>query len=244
MMENMKLLTLKRQVRRVVIDIESDVRFSLESWLKENIVSSLSEMTEINDIADAMENQQIPREDVLNFINFYGFWNLGEPLFVGEKIFWRAVLKNQEKVIKDDAVNAESFENEESFDESQEDVAKDTGMPVETVEDAEPTETVEDVVIADTISQSKRNRGKWMGLRRWLTVNNFNKSAEQSMTLKEIMAYYHADKGETSNITYEFLRDRLLFDGFIEQNTNAPIEQRVFGVTEPKISLKKKLNKG
>lgn len=229
-MKDIKLLTLKRQSRSVVVEIESDVRFTLETWLKDNLIPS-SEMTETDYIADMIEQPQLSRETLKKFINFYGFWNLEEPVILGDKVLWKVKLKEQVN-------NAdENLETQKEVSSEQE--------PSLPTEDNNVSEVVESqkVVIPDTISKSKKNRGKWMGLRRWLTVNGFNKSEEQRLTLEQIMNYYRADKGSTSNITYEFLRDRLLFDGFVEQNGDVPIKQRIFDVSKPKISLQKKLEK-
>ncbi len=92
------------------------------------------------------------------------------------------------------------------------------------------------------ISRKKRKatngQENWIGLALWLTNRGFKESETTETSLKELMDYHTFDKPKRA-ITYEFLRDRLLYDGFKESYSERPIEERCFNVSQPEIELRR-----
>lgn len=119
-----------------------------------------------------------------------------------------------------------------------------TNITVSASQDVTPTEATAPAPDENTIEQSKQQYGDWVGLRSWLTKNSFNKSRSNRTTypLQTVMDYYNFEKGQHP-ISFEFLRDRLLNDGFKESKTDKPLPQREFNITLPNMKLRRRFRK-
>ena len=86
---------------------------------------------------------------------------------------------------------------------------------------------------SNTIQESKLDKKNWIGLRIWLTKKGFKDTTSGlRYPLSKIMNYYNYDKPDKP-ITYEMLRDRLIFDGFIETETDRSLENHYFNISNP-----------
>lgn len=226
----MELLNRKRIARSALFEIAFDKRVDLENWLDENIVRGGSITTE--EILSAMQEEFTIDEEYSKFIEWY--------LFNKDDIECTPIKNNRLRwnvsVLKKESLDISSVEvDQEMYDKNEYTVFRE--WPTK---DQKAYRNAIAKRKDNTILTSKRRRGDWTGLRLFLTNNGFEESRVGSTSpLKEIMKYYDFEK-PNKEISYEFLRDRLLYDGLKEFDLDKPLEQHTFNITQPNLELRQR----
>lgn len=227
----MELINRKRRARMALFEVPFDKRIEIEKWLDKNIVRNAGPTT---------------TKEIISIMNK----NAGIDEAYEKLVEWYLLNTDSvECMPKQDGSlcwNISIFQ-EETANVPLEKISQTTSFEVGTTVFREwPTKNQKAYRNAiakrkdNTILTSKRKRGDWTGLRLFLTNNGFEESRVGSTyPLEEIMKYYDFEK-PNKKISYEFLRDRLLYDGLKEFDLDKPLKQRSFNITQPNLELRQR----
>lgn len=229
----MSLITKRREARLSILKMTFSKRNDLEEWINNNLVVGTNNTISSAEIVGKIDIKNISSSAV----NWFLFNKNGvTPVEENNQILWNVSIKGeQENPILVEEENSE--ENEISVENKQQSSDDGTEKQVLFSDLTEQEKKVYrsriEKLDSNTIQESKLDKKNWIGLRIWLTKKGFKDTTSGlRYPLSKIMNYYNYDKPDKP-ITYEMLRDRLIFDGFIETETDRSLENHYFNISNP-----------
>ena len=229
----MSLITKRREARLSILKMTFSKRNDLEEWINNNLVVGTNNTISSAEIVGKIDIKNISSSAV----NWFLFNKNGvAPVEENNQILWNVSIKGeQENPILVEEENSE--ENEISAENKQQ--SSDDGTEKQvlfsdlTDQEKKVYRSRIEKLDSNTIQESKLDKKNWIGLRIWLTKKGFKDTTSGlRYPLSKIMNYYNYDKPDKP-IIYEMLRDRLIFDGFIETETDRSLENHYFNISNP-----------
>lgn len=229
----MSLITKRREARLSILKLTFSKRNDLEEWINNNLVVGTNNTISAEEIAGKVDIKNISS----NAINWFLFNKNGTvPVEENNQILWNVSIKGKKEVSVTDI--EENNENQEISAENKQQSSDDSTEKQVLFSDLTDQEKKVyrsriEKLESNTIQTSKLDKKNWIGLRIWLTKKGFKDTTSGlRYPLSKIMNYYNYDKPDKP-ITYEMLRDRLIFDGFIETETDRSLENHYFNISNP-----------
>lgn len=228
----MSLITKRREARLSILKMTFSKRNDLEEWINNNLVVGTNNTISSAEIVGKIDIKNISSSAV----NWFLFNKNGvTPVEENNQILWNVSIKGeQENPILVEEENSEENEiSVENKQQSSDDGKKQVLFSDLTDQEKKVYRSRIEKLESNTIQESKLDKKNWIGLRIWLTKKGFKDTTSGlRYPLSKIMNYYNYDKPDKP-ITYEMLRDRLIFDGFIETETDRSLENHYFNISNP-----------
>ncbi|WP_161022977.1 hypothetical protein [Ligilactobacillus salivarius] len=228
----MSLITKRREARLSILKMTFSKRNDLEEWINNNLVVGTNNTISSAEIVGKIDIKNISSSAV----NWFLFNKNGvAPVEENNQILWNVSIKGeQENPILVEEENSEENEiSAENKQQSSDDDKKQVLFSDLTDQEKKVYRSRIEKLDSNTIQESKLDKKNWIGLRIWLTKKGFKDTTSGlRYPLSKIMNYYNYDKPDKP-ITYEMLRDRLIFDGFIETETDRSLENHYFNISNP-----------
>ena len=221
----MSLITKRREARLSILKLTFSKRNDLEEWINNNLVVGTNNTISAEEIAGKIDIKNISS----NAINWFLFNKNGTvPVEENNQILWNVSIKGEQENSEENEISAEN--KQQSSDDGTE---KQVLFSDLTEQEKKVYRSRIEKLDSNTIQESKLDKKNWIGLRIWLTKKGFKDTTSGlRYPLSKIMNYYNYDKPDKP-ITYEMLRDRLIFDGFIETETDRSLENHYFNISNP-----------
>ena len=228
----MSLITKRREARLSILKMTFSKRNDLEEWINNNLVVGTNNTISSAEIVGKIDIKNISSSAV----NWFLFNKNGvTPVEENNQILWNVSIQGeQENPILVEEENSEENEiSAENKQQSSDDGKKQVLFSDLTDQEKKVYRSRIEKLESNTIQESKLDKKNWIGLRIWLTKKGFKDTTSGlRYPLSKIMNYYNYDKPDKP-ITYEMLRDRLIFDGFIETETDRSLENHYFNISNP-----------
>ncbi|WHS07207.1 hypothetical protein [Ligilactobacillus salivarius] len=227
----MSLITKRREARLSILKMTFSKRNDLEEWINNNLVVGTDNTISSDEIMGKIDIKNISS----NAVNWFLFNKDGtNPVEENNQVLWNVSLKQKDSPVEE---NNEKQTSENNDQQSNDDISEISEKQVLfsdlTDQEKKVYRSRIEKLESNTIQESKLDKKNWIGLRIWLTKKGFKDTTSGlRYPLSKIMNYYNYDKPDKP-ITYEMLRDRLIFDGFIETETDRSLENHYFNISNP-----------